>query len=561
MAGGKETPRQKMIGMMYLVLTALLAMNVSKEILNAFIIVNDGLETTTNSFVDKIENQYDAFKASHEENPVKVGPYWNKAQKIQKKASELASYINEMKARAMAATEKGDQELWQEFTGKDQNGKDTVLSLWMCNAKDNYDATTNMLIGAEPANPIEGDFTATQLQSKLEEYRDLLKGEIDSDDKKKTYDAMFDFSAITKKDGTEEQWVNNNFYHQTLAATITLLSKLQGDVRTSEADAISYLMQSVDAASFKFNKLVPVVNTQSNLVSLGDSFKADIFLAAFDTTKFPEMVYGAETAFDEETGKFAEGSAQPLNVVNGVGKFGIKPTQAGEKTWKGVIKYETQAGVTNYPFIVNYKVSDAGAVIDPSAMNVFYKGIDNPMSISVPGADSDKLKVSCDVPGVKIKPNPKGKGGDYFVLIPGSVKKRECTISVMAENAFGVMKPAGEKKFRIKIIPPATPLLKGKRPSDNSIPLGSLKRADEMKCILENFVFEGVKYEVTRFEFSFMKGGSLVSYPNRGSRLGSDVQGAINTLRKGQAVTFSNIFVKGPDGIEKPAANLSFKVI
>jgi hypothetical protein len=146
-------------------------------------------------------------------------------------------------------------------------------------------------------------------------------------------------------------------------------------------------------------------------------------------------------------------------------------------------------------------------------------------------------------------------------MIPGSVKARECVIKVSAENALGKVTPSGEKTFRIKTIPPATPLVKGKKPSDSTIPLGSLQRTDEMKCILEDFVFEGVKYNVTRFEFSFMKGGSIVSYPNRGSRLGSNVKSAIKTLRKGQAVTFSNIFVKGPDGLEKPAANLSFKVI
>lgn len=105
MAGGKLSPRQKMIGMMYLVLTALLAMNVSKDILNAFVTVNDGLEKTKNNFKDKNDDQYARFEASYNENQDKVGKYWNNAKKVREEANQVVNYIDQIKVEIIAGVQ------------------------------------------------------------------------------------------------------------------------------------------------------------------------------------------------------------------------------------------------------------------------------------------------------------------------------------------------------------------------------------------------------------------------------------------------------------------------
>ena len=98
MSGGKETPRQKMIGMMYLVLTALLALNVSKEILNAFVIIEDGLNVTNKNFDSKNELLYSKFDKAMADNKTKTEPWYKKAKEAKKKSAELCAFVDEIKS-------------------------------------------------------------------------------------------------------------------------------------------------------------------------------------------------------------------------------------------------------------------------------------------------------------------------------------------------------------------------------------------------------------------------------------------------------------------------------
>ncbi|TXC78850.1 type IX secretion system motor protein PorM/GldM [Luteibaculum oceani] len=561
MAGGKETPRQKMIGMMYLVLTALLALNVSKDILDAFAIIDEGIEKSTSSFQDKIDGQMSDFLASYNENQKKVEPYYQKAKKVETLANDLHQYINTMKAKVIAYTNTQNPENFQEYMGKNASGRDTVLGIEYIEKKDDYDSPGFFLLGPDPAKKLkEDEHSAKALQNEMLKFRDELINMVKDDPQfVERLQEEFKFEGGKDKSGVKMEWASLTFYHQTVAATLTMLSKMQADVRTAESDVIAYLYQSVDAASFKFNKLMAVVNTQSNYIAVGDSFRADVFLAAYDSTKFPEIKIGSD--YDQESRQF-KGEPVDIDVVDGVGKIRMKGTTTGEKTWKGVINYEVSGGRTvPYPFEFTFKVSDADAVIDPSKMNVFYKGLDNPVSVSVPGADSDKLRVTCNVAGVKIKPDPAGGAGKYLINVPGSVDARECKLIVSAENVSGNMKQAGEKTFRIKKIPPPTPFFMGKKPTDNVIPLVALTTGDEIKCILEDFLFEGVQFKVTKFSLSMTKGGNVVNFDQRGNKIGGEVKRALSEVRKNQIVTFNNIWAIGPDGEEKKLANLSFKVI
>lgn len=144
MAGGKETPRQKMIGMMYLVLTALLAMNVSKDILNGFITVNESLERTNHNFSDNTTRVMDAFKKASESNPSAV-PFLAKANEVWKETKELDKYIDELKKEIVQHTE-------QKGSYKDS----AKWSMWYLDKKDNYDSPTHMLIGDNENAPMEG---------------------------------------------------------------------------------------------------------------------------------------------------------------------------------------------------------------------------------------------------------------------------------------------------------------------------------------------------------------------------------------------------------------------
>ena len=173
MAGGKLPPRQKMIGMMYLVLTALLAMNVSKDILNAFVTVNDGLVNTKHNFSDKNSDQYGRFEASYNENKTKFGKTWQEAQSVRKMSDEIVSYVDDMKVRIIAGIE--PEATIENAIGKNEVGEDTVLNLKYVKVKDNYLFSTQMLVGSEPSSPKEGEYSALELKSKLIGYKNNLE--------------------------------------------------------------------------------------------------------------------------------------------------------------------------------------------------------------------------------------------------------------------------------------------------------------------------------------------------------------------------------------------------
>ena len=340
MAGGKLPPRQKMIGMMYLVLTALLAMNVSKDILDAFIIVNDGLEKSANTFEGKNAALYNEFAKSYQENQAKVGPWYKKAQAVQKEADELFHYLTMVKANLIYQTEK--LESIEDAYGKDENQIDTTLNLKNIASKDNYDIPTHILIGGEPSSPKDGEYTAKELRGKLEAYRDaLLKYATNDPGLAAGLNATFDFSDKKDASGTMNSWETYNFDHVPIAATLTILSKIQTDIRNAESDMINLLFANVSAADFKFNQLSAAIIPKSSYIIQNDSFQAQVFIAAYDDTYNPEMLLGNE--LDTNTNQLI-GETSPINVENGKGYISFKADKEGEFTRYGIINYKGPSG-------------------------------------------------------------------------------------------------------------------------------------------------------------------------------------------------------------------------
>jgi len=156
MAGGKLPPRQKMIGMMYLVLLAMLAMNMSKDILNAFILIGDSLNVTNKTFANKNESTYAAFDKALAEDKDKVKPFHDKAMKVKAKSKEIVDYINKLKVHLLREVDKIPESV-----------PDDSVSIHKAQSKDNYDIPTHILIGSAEA-PIDGEWTARDLKKKID---------------------------------------------------------------------------------------------------------------------------------------------------------------------------------------------------------------------------------------------------------------------------------------------------------------------------------------------------------------------------------------------------------
>lgn len=549
MAGGKLPPRQKMIGMMYLVLTAMLALNVSKDILNAFIIVNDGLEKTSINFKDKIDAQHAAFENAYQENQKKVGPYYEKARNVEKRSNELFDYINMVKANIIAKTE-GYPEI-ADAIGKDEFGNDTTVNIKNIGKKDNYDTPTNEMIGSEPGSPKEGEYTARDLHQRMADFRDALLGYVEPGSAlESSLNATFNFDDRADASGLVNNWESYNFYHTPLAAVLTILSKIQTDVRNAESDVVKQLFANVDAGSFKFNKLEAAVIAPSNYIIQGDSFRASVFLAAYDSTKNPKMIAGTE--YDSTTQEVTGDGAFEMEVVGGKGRLALPTSTEGEYTWNGVIKYDAPGGKTlKFPFKTTYTVAKPSLVVSADAMNVFYKGVDNPVSISVPGVATDKIKPSISNGSLSAK----GKG-HYIVRVSSG---RESEIRVSAEMPDGSNKSMGSMKFRVKTIPNPVPYVAGQTGSA-IIKKEALKAATSVRARMENFDFE-LTPQVTEYMIVMnIPGGGLVEQKIRGDKVNNEAKTLIDKLKRNQKVYFEKIMVRMPDGTTRELGPISLKV-
>jgi len=547
MAGGKLPPRQKMIGMMYLVLTALLAMNVSKDILNAFVTVNDGLEKTKHNFKEKNNDQYDAFLASYNENQAKVKPFYDKAVSVKKVADEVVSYIDQIKVEIIAGIEPSITK--ENAIGKNEFGEDTIVNLMQVKVKDNYLFSTNLLVGGDNAKPKTGPLSAMELKGKLENFRDVILSKLD--DQKgalgKSIEETFTFGEQKNAAGVTENWPSYNFYGVPAAATITLLTKMQTDVRNAESDLIKYLYSSVDAASFKFNKLESAVISPSNYIIRGDTFHAEVFLAAFDSTVNPQIMLGETYDTIKNT---VSGDTIPVEVKNGKGYIKIPTNTLGDFTYNGVINFKAPNGAINhYPFKTSYQVASPSTTISATKMNVFYIGVPNPVDIAASGVAKDKLSVNISSGSIS-----KSKDGwNVNVRTPG-----KAIISVSAE-VEGERKSMGKMEFRVKKIPTPVAEIGGK--NSGSIPKNKLANTLGIVAKMENFEFD-VRVNVAEFKFVYTQANGLSKeIPVKGARFNDTVKKVLRSLKPGSRVTFEEIKAKMPDGEMRKLGAVVLKAI
>lgn len=567
MAGGKETPRQKMIGMMYLVLTALLALNVSKEILNSFILINESLETTNSNFESKNQSLYADFKSQLAQNEAKVRPYWDRAARVKELADSVTGHIEKMKRHLIVKTDKKDSSVVYQYVRDYENTKDpveklkakaeldSVFSLRNVSAKDNYDVPTNVLIGPDGATPKEGPLTARNLANQLERFKDELMEIIGEDtvnlpamvsSLKKNFNTT---DKIQGAGGLVENWESSKFYHIPLAAVITNLSKMKTDVRNSEADVVKWLYSQIDAQSLKFNKINPVVLSNSNYVLTGDTFRAEVFLAAYDSTQFPRVYYSTE--YDSVDGKVElTGEIDTLPVKSGAGVMSIPADKEGTNTLHGKIELKGPSGeMIDYPWKTTYQVAKPTTTIAATKMNVFYVGVPNPVSISAPGVPKEAISASISNGSIR----KKGEGWEVNVRKTGPA-----VIRVTAE-VDGEKQNMGKMDFRCKRIPDPVPYVGGKTGA-TAIKKSKIKATAGILAKMENFDFD-VKVNVTSYVFSTtVSGGMLLEEQVNGNRFNAKVKNLLAQAGRNSKVYFEKIKVKMPDGSVRELPPVSLKI-
>lgn len=564
MAGGKETPRQKMIGMMYLVLTALLAMNVSKEVVNAFVTIDQGQRKTLEAIDGKLGTQLNALAKNAGENPEKYGPANNSANVVHEKATDLIKHIDLIKAKTFAisigAPLEGEIPAEVYANGEFLIGLDSVKALV---GIDNYDNNTNLMIkdAAKPTeddNPDGNNYTAVVLRNKLVEYRDQTIAELKKIKGTETLvlnmEQTFDFPM--KEDlgnkGDEEEWIVKNFYHVPLAASTAMLTTLQSQIRSAESDLIDKLYTEVEGETLKFNRLRGASIPLSTTVTQGGEFEADVFMAAFDDANPPEVRLGKPGVRFDSTAMDLAGEYDVIPMDGVTGKLKIPAGGLGAQTREGVIYFKPIGGeLRKEPFYLDYTVVAPQLVVSPDKMNVFYKGLDNPVTVSVAGYNDDDVKASMSGGSII----PKG-GGKYIVKVNSGT---EAMVAATVTQPDGSTKSMPAVPFRVKRVPDPVPSFSQARPTDNVISGAKVKNASGVRAAMDNFDFEYVPV-VTSFKIVTVVNGEIKEAPCQGNKLSQSAKGLLGKMRRGQKFSIEEIMVRMPEG-NRRVSSISLRII
>ncbi len=492
MAGGKLTPRQKMINMMYLVLTAMLALNVSKDILKALQEIDDSMVATVNNVEKGNELLYSVLESEAAEKD--KAKEWNqRAQALRPQAQQAYDLIETVK-----------DSLISKSGGRDEDGS--------LKGADNRDVPAGILINGPETG---GQAKAKEIREKLEAYKDFLLQNIDDATLQTEIEEMFNFEAI-KADGedTPRQWEERKFAELPLAGIIPFLTDLQAKVRRAESDALEYFSRSIDAKSIKVTDVKAIVMPKSTFVAQGDEYEAQVFLAAYDDTQNPEFTLNGEAIPAE-------------NINSGIATIKIPASGIGVTEFSGEILLPGSDSAE--VFTGAFTVAPPTAVISPTAMNVLYRQVKNPLEISVPGVQPSQLVVS--------GPGLSGSNGNYVADIT-RVSGTEVTISVGVKEEDGSTRSVGSKKFRIKGLPRAEAQIY--RTSDSGPYSASAINNAEIQAAYPNFAFD-LSLQVTAFELIVP---GQPPFRISGNKMTQAARQAISSARPGSTIIVRNVEAK-----------------
>lgn len=563
MAGGKETPRQKMIGMMYLVLTALLALNVSKEIINAFVKLDQKL-MESNAIIlnnrDALMGQFDAMMALPANKPI-VKPWQEKAEKVMKMAYEMDKYIMlDCRNELIKAVEQTDYVTEDTKTKRFINKNPMLIQ-----TKDDYDAATR-LFGGEEGTP--GFAKGAEIREKILKYRDdILTFVTEYNDGKRSYkfnpkavdtkdsanmiktlkaeleknvyvedrdkvEAIFKMLTIpeTLKDFEEEvAWQLGMFDHAPVVAAAALFTAISNDIRNAEVKAIEILLARVKVPTFNFNKIEPLAFAKSNYINMGDSLALSVMIAAYDSTEVPTIKYGVDAdAANEASWKEIKG------------KIRLDGTQSGEHKVKGVIGVKEKGEIKWKPWEFAYEVGQPMAVIANADLNVLYVGLDNKVEATASGYPKDKISLTGGA--------PISKSGEFYIVKPSAGQAgKMLTLSVSGKNSDGSSKSLGSKEFKVRRLPVPLVFVGTANNTSSTIKKTELARGT-VTAAYDASVPLNAKFSVNGFTMVVAKDGVEKKMTSNSSQMTAEMKNIVNILKPGATVSFKDVRISGPGG-------------
>jgi gliding motility-associated protein GldM len=543
-----KEPRQLMINLMYLVLTALLALNVSAEVMNAFKTIDDSLTETSNTTTAAINDQQKALnKLLLEDSKKAFLPLKGGIEEVRSIVKDFHDYVNDVKVTLV------------DLAGNSSGGLDDEDYLYPENpakkivkGKKNKDVTTRvMVLGYEDWQGNKKDAEGPALEQKIAEtkiklveaYSKVLSnednakafgfrlpdGNVDQaevDRKIKAFEngvsLSIDEDWEAKSDGKKTSWADYRFRQMPMLPATTLLTTFQSDARNAEALAVGNLAQLAGGKEIVFDKFFPVINAKKGYVIKGEKFEAEISLGAYSSDIKPENIVltvdGTRVAMKED----------------GIATYSKTVSSTGEKTIKLTARVTnplTQE-VSNESSEFKYEVGERSANVSADKMNVMYIGVDNPISVSAAGVSSDKVKVSASGAGINLN----GGNGKYTATVsqPG-----ESTITVSG----GGLAPT-PFTFRAKRIP--DPVAKLGKKADGTMGTGEFKAQGGVIAWLENFDFDA-RCKIQGFNLVRVpKRQDPVDNPNRGGTYDAKSKRIVQAAKPGDIYYFENVKARCP---------------
>ena len=472
MAGGKESPRQKMIGMMYLVLTAMLALQVSSAIIEKFILLNNSLEQSSGA-ADRI-NQETVLKikkaVEKSGNRAADVAVIRQADDVRKLSTEITNELNVLK---------------QEIITKAGNGLNEEGAIK--NPQEEAKVAEYMVGGGGQKN---GE--AYKLKGSLNAYTAQLNKISPTQFSGLALDGKEDPIAKNRKDQRNKDFAELNFEDTPVAAALAVLSQKQTDIRRMEGEVLNYLASKVGAADIKFDRVLAMVSADAKTVVAGTKFKGQMFIAASASGLTPRMSL----------------NGAPVKVENGVGLIEFV-AQGGAYNAEGVVKKELTGTITiptpsgrdtTYRMTQEYFVVKPTYEIETGTLPPLYLGCANKLSIQSPALGALWAPNFSTDGGEIILSGQKGK----FTIVPNKAQ-----LNITVSNAGNVL---GSSPFRVNRVPkPSLEVrVNGAVFDERKGAPASGARSITITAIpdesFKNFSPEDARYRVSQVEISLARG-------------------------------------------------------
>lgn len=504
----RMSPRQRMINLMYIVLTAMLALNVSSDVLNGFSQVHESITRTTRNISARNEAQFRFLEELNVKNPEKAGAWYERGRDLRSKSDSLFSSIEAFKKEIAVAAD-----------GKDGN-PDKIIN------NDDLEAAAVTMLNPSSAK-------GRKLRENVDAYAAYVVTLISDPEKKKAVTEMLSTKIERRPDGPSS-WEQKMFENMPAVAAVTMLTKLQNDIRQAESEALGNLITNVDIGDIRVNELNAYVLPQSNMIMRGGKYSAKIVLAAIDTTQRPEIFIGGSK----------------LNNPNGIYEF--VPGSTGTHNFSGYIQVARGDGtIDKRTFTSSYTVIEPMATISATMMNVLYAGIANPISISVPGVPMSAIQAT-------MTNGTLTRNGDHWVATAGKVGS-EATITVSAQME-GRTQNMGSMTFRVRKLPDPLPYIAMRDAQGNAvhykgapkrISKAALMAAEGLGAAIDDDILN-VTYSVVSFSTVFYdQMGNAMPEVSDGPRFSARQREQFKRLKTGRNFFISNVKAKGPDGITR----------